>query len=104
MNLDEVLDDDLPADQVFVDDALEHGRVTLAVPGALRVDHRDRSSLADAEAVGLGPQDSALFRQAEFLQAAFQIVPRGKAAILVAALRHRLIGAQKNMPAGDCRC
>jgi hypothetical protein len=91
--------DDAPADQMFLDDPLEDRRIALAVPSALRIDDGDRPAFADAKAVRLGAQDSALLGQPELFETRFQKVPRGKAAILVAAFRLRLIAAEKDMPA-----
>src|SRR5690606_22651791 len=82
----------------FLDDPLEHRWIALVVPRAFRIDDRDRSALADAEAVRLRAQHPALVRQAEFLQPLLQEVPRLDAARLVAALGIRLIAAQEDVP------
>ena len=47
-----------PSDQVFVDDPLEDRRVALAIPGAVRVDDGDRSTLTYPQTVGFGPQNA----------------------------------------------
>jgi hypothetical protein len=52
--------DDAAADQVFLDDSLEHGRITLAVPHPFWINDGDRSALANAQTVGFRPQDAAL--------------------------------------------
>src|SRR4051812_22060638 len=88
---DERVLDDSAADEVFLDDPLEHRRVALPVPGAFGIDDRDRAAFADAQAIGLAAKDPALLRQAELLEARLQIVPGGESALLVAALRLRLI-------------
>ena len=101
MRLDQVGGDDAAGNQVFLDDALEHGRIACAVPGAFGIDDRNRAALADAQAVGLGAQDAALVRQAELLQPPLQKVPRRQAAFLLAALRGRLVAAEKDVPPRD---
>jgi hypothetical protein len=101
MGLDQVSRDDPAADQVLLNDALEHRRITFAVPGAFRIDDRNRTAFANAQAVGLGAQDPAPVRQAELLQPPFQKVPRGQPAFLLAALRRRLIAAEKDVPPGN---
>ena len=89
----------MAADEVVLDDALEGGRVAFAIPGALGIDDGDWTAFADAQAVGLRPQDAALLRKPQLLEPPLKKVPGRKAAILVAALRRRLIGAEKNVPA-----
>src|SRR5688572_22951033 len=101
MRGDEQIGDDAAADQVFLDDALEGRRIAFTVPGALRVDERDRPALADAQAIRLGAQNASLVRQTELRQAFLQKLPRGDTAFPVAALRRRLFGAKKNVSAGD---
>ena len=96
------------ADKVFLDDAFEHRRVAGAVPSAFRVDDGDRTALADAQAVRLGPEDATAFRQAELLQPAFEKIPRRETAFFLTAFRFRLIAAEKNVPPrdrhADARC
>ena len=72
--------DDAAADEVFLDDPLEHRRIALAVPGAFRIDDGDRAAFADAQAVRLGAQDAALLGQARALSAAASgsPTPRGR--------------------------
>src|SRR6266478_3738792 len=41
--------DDASADEVFLDNPLEDGRVAASVPGALGIDHGNRSAFADPE-------------------------------------------------------
>ena len=68
-----------------------------SVPDTFRVDNGNRSAFADAKAVCLRPQDPALFRQLQFLEAPLQVVPRRKAVLPVTAFRVGLIATQKNM-------
>src|SRR6202022_9140 len=96
---DRVVLDDATAHQVLLNDSLEHGRVARAIPGAFRVDHRNRTPLADAEAVRLCPKDAARVGQAQFLQPPLQVFPGGQRPLAIAAFRRGLIAAEKNVPA-----
>ena len=97
MHFDEVVVHDLSANQMLLNDAFKHRRIAGSIPRAFRIDDRDRTALADPQAIGFRAQDSAVFRQSQFLQPVFEISPCFEAARLVAALRRRLIGAQENM-------
>src|SRR5206468_12353879 len=90
MTRDERVDDDPPADQMVLDDPLEHRRIALRVPHAFWVDDDDRSAFADAQTVGFRAKNAALLRQPELLQPALEKLPRRKAALFLAALRIRL--------------
>src|SRR6185295_12680145 len=85
------------ADKMLLDDPLEHRGIALAIPGAFRIDDRDRPALADSEAVGLGAQHAPLLREAEFLETLLQVVPGGHAALFVTALRRRLVGTEEDV-------
>ena len=65
---DQRIVDDAAADEMFLDDPLEHRRIALPVPRAFGIDDGDRPAFADAQAVRLGAQDAALLGQAELLQ------------------------------------
>jgi len=56
------------ADQVLLNDLFQHRRVAAAVPRAFGIDDRDWPALADAQAVGLGPQHAAVVAQAQLLE------------------------------------
>jgi acetyl esterase/lipase len=88
------------ANQVFLDDLFQDGRVARGVPRAFGVDDRDRPAFANSQAVGLRAQDAALLRQPELLQSAFQELPRRKPAFLLTAFRRGLIATEKNVAAG----
>src|SRR5207244_1112323 len=75
-------------------------RIAPAVPGAFRIHDGNRPSFANPQAVGFGSENPALVGQAELFEPPLQIVPRRDPALLVAALRRRLIGAEKNMAPG----
>ena len=63
-------------DQVRLDDALQVFRRAIAVPGAFRVDDGDRATDTHSQAVRLGPQHAAVdVVQAQFLEAALQVIP-----------------------------
>ena len=85
---------------MLVDDPPEHRRIASAIPRAFRIHHRDRTSLADAKAVGFRSQDAPRLRQPQFLEALLEKIPRRDGALTLAALRIGLIGAEKNVPAG----
>ena len=101
MRGDQVFTDDAAGDQVFLNDPLQYGRVALAVPGTFRVYDRNRPTLADAEAVGFGAKDAALFREPQLLETALEEIPRGEAALLVTTFRFRLIAAEKDVASRD---
>src|SRR5262249_28564771 len=75
-------------------------RIALSVPHALWVDDRDRPVRADAQAVHLRAQDAALVVEAQLEEPPLQVVPRGEPALLLRALRLRLVAAEEDVPAG----
>src|SRR5438128_1955489 len=93
--------DDSAADEMFLNDALENRRIARPVPGTFGIDDGNRSALADPQAIRLGSEDAALLGEAELLQPPLEKIPRGKAAVLLATLRVRLIAAQKDVPPRD---
>src|SRR5947207_12748658 len=93
--------DDAPFDEMFLNDALEHRGIAFAVPGTFGVHNGNRAAFADAEAVRFRAQDAALLRQLQLLQPPLEELPRGKAALLVAALRLCLIAAEKDVAPRD---
>src|ERR1019366_7595623 len=95
---DRVLRDGAPADEVLLDDPLEDGWVARAIPDAFGIDDRDGAAGANPQAVRLVPLHAAARREAELFQARLQEVPRGVRAILLGALRLRLVAAEKDMP------
>src|SRR4249920_622967 len=101
MGLDEKFLDDSAANQVFLDDPLEHRRIAVPVPGALGIDDRDRAAFTNPQTVRLGSEDTSLLGQPQRLEPAFQEIPRREASILLATFRIRLIAAKKNVPARD---
>ena len=84
---------------MLLDDPLEHRRIAPAVPRPFRIDHGNRPAFADAQAVGFRAKDTAGFGQPEFLEPLLQELPRLERPLAIAALRVRLIGAQKDMAA-----
>src|SRR5262245_29300016 len=72
---DEMIGDGPAADEVFLNDPLEHRRIALAVPRAFRINDGDRAGLADAEAVRLRAEH-AVVGQTELDETPLQIVPR----------------------------
>ena len=101
MRLDQMLGDHAAGDQMLLNNPFEHGRIALAVPGAFRVHDRNRTTLADAEAVGFGAKDAALLGELQLFETPLQKRPCGEAALLLAALGFGLIAAEKNMAPRD---
>jgi len=93
--------DDAPFDEMFLNDALEDRRIARAVPHAFRIDDGNRTAFADTQTIGFRAQDAALLRQLQLLQPPLEELPRGKAALLVAALRLCLIAAEKDVAPRD---
>ena len=98
---DQALGDDASANQMFLNDSLENRWVAACVPRALGVDDGNRAAFADPKAVRLRAENAALFGEPELLQSALQELPRRETAILLAALRSRLIAAEENVPPRD---
>src|SRR5262249_23217143 len=97
----EGVDDRPAADEMLLNNPLEDRRIAFAVPGTIGIDNGNRSAFADAQAVGFRSHDAALLRQPQLLQAGFQKLPGGEAAILVAALGFGLVAAEKHVPLRD---
>lgn len=75
----------LAADQMFIDDSIEHFRSARVIPDALRIDDGHRAGDADSKAVGLRAKDEGAF-QSKLAKPAFQVLPRTGADGGVAAL------------------
>src|SRR5258708_1038383 len=101
MRGDEIFLDDSAAHEVLLDDSLEDRRIAAAIPCPFRVDDRDRSALANAQAVGFRSQDAALVGQPELPQPLLQKIPRRNTRRLVTALRRSLVGAQEDVTSPD---
>jgi hypothetical protein len=92
----------LVADQMFLDDPLNNFWGRRFVPDPFGVDQHDRALLADAQTIGLGAEDATgtiggRFVEAQFLEAAFEVVPGDEAGRFVATDRVRLVGADQDM-------
>ena len=57
--LDEVLDNETAANQVLLDEALQHGRVAPGAPRAFGIHDRDQAAFADAEVIDLRPRHAS---------------------------------------------
>src|SRR5262245_57964351 len=101
MRRDQMVLDDPAADEVFVDDAFENGRIALPIPRPFRIDDGNRPAFTDSQAVRLRPQDAAPIGQPELLEPPLEEVPGHQAAFLVATLRRRLVAAEKDVPRRD---
>lgn len=95
---DQMLPDDPAADQMLLDDPFEHLRIAPGVPCPLGIDHRDRSTGTDPQAVGLGTIDPPGAGQLQLVEPTFQELPRPQRLLLARTLRFRLIATQKDMP------
>ena len=96
-----VLLDDISTDDVFLKDAFDDIRGAGVVPNAIGVDDGDGAVDAGAEAVGFGAEEvwSGPGGEAEFGDAAFEVVPGIDAELFGAALGFGLIGAKKEVAA-----
>src|SRR4249920_612169 len=82
---------------MFVDDRFEIRRGTVAVPGAFRVDHGNRTADADAQAVCLRSEHTARhIDEPKFLEPSLEILP----GFLLAFVRRAFAAdAEKDVPA-----
>jgi hypothetical protein len=101
MRGDQIFTHDAAGDQMFLNNSLQHRWIALPVPGSFGVYDRNRSTFADAEAVGFRPKDAALFGEFQLFEPSLQEPPCGEATVLVTALRFGLIAAEKNMAPRD---
>ncbi len=97
MPLDQELFDDLAVDQMLLDNPLEDWWVTLTVPGAFGIDHRDGAPQTNAKAIRLGPKDATGLGEFQLIQAFLQVVPRRQRSCFVTAFWLRLIAAQEDV-------
>src|SRR6478736_9367062 len=80
MGRENILGHGAASNQVLLDNALEDRWRYGVVPRAIRIDHRDGSVLADAQAVGFRPVNAVFaLSQTGFDQALFKIVPGSQA-------------------------
>ena len=91
--------DDFPADQVLLNDALQHLRRARMIPGAFRVNHRDGPADTDAEAVRLGAENFRVVGvgQPELLEPPLEVFPGFQPGFLRAAFRLGLIRAEEDV-------
>ncbi len=95
---EDILWNDLPPQQVILNDLLQHCGRAGVIPRSLWIDHRNRPVLADPQAVRLASQDQGPgSRQAHFLEPAFQEFPRCQSFRPPAAESLRRIRAEKNV-------
>ena len=97
----QVFSNDAAGDQMFLNDALDDRRRHRVIPRAIRIHHGNRPRFADAQAVGFGAKDAALFGELQLLETPLQKIPCGKATVLVAAFGFGLIAAEKDVASGD---
>src|SRR6185369_2413261 len=68
------------------------------VPRPFRIDDGDRPLLAEPKAIGLRPRDPAPFGELQFGEPLLEVFPGGEPDLFLAALRLRLIAAEKDVP------
>lgn len=86
---------DASRNEVFLDNPLQHVGRARVIPDALGINHCDRATCTHAKAVRFGPVNG--IGQAQFLKAAFEVVPGAQAKIELATLRVGLIRAKQDM-------
>ncbi len=88
----------LSADQVFLNDALDHFRGDRMVPDAVGIDHRDRALFANLQAIGFRSIDAVVaLVQPDLDQPLLQILPGRIGHLMWSALRFGLIRAKKDV-------
>ena len=70
--------DNFPADEMLLDDLLQHFRRAAVIPHALGIDNGNGAAYADAQAVGACAEDEGVWAdEAQFLEARLEEFPRG---------------------------
>jgi hypothetical protein len=89
----------LPANQMLVDDFIDIVRIDIGVPGALRINHHDRAFFASVETTGLVDADFSRTAQIHFLDTLLGVLLRNLRAFVKAARASgiSLIGAKENV-------
>jgi hypothetical protein len=88
----------LSADQVLLNDTLDHLRRDRVVPDTVGIHHRDRALFANLQAIGLSSIDAVLaLHQPDLDQALLQIFPGRIGHFMWSALRFGLIRAKKDV-------
>jgi hypothetical protein len=101
VSFDQIIFDDPAADKMFLNNPLENGRITRAVPRTLWIYDGNRAAFANPQAVGFRPENPASIDKAQLFQPSFQVVPGHQASGLVATFRRCLIRAEENVAAGN---
>jgi len=86
---------------VFLNDPFEDRRITLSIPGPVRVHDSDGATLTHAQTVGLRSKNAAPLGQTELAQAPLEVTPRLETTGLIATLGSGLITTEKNVPLSD---
>lgn len=87
-----------PADQMLLNDFLQHLGTAGVVPNTFRVDHCDRAVSADLQAISLGSVNTTITYQTQLQQPALEESPGFEAEIVFATFRFALIAAQEDVP------
>ena len=88
------------ADQVFLNNPLEHVFGAAVVPDTVGPNDGDRACSADAQAICFGPCDAAIAVEPQFFQALLEVFPCRSADCRCAAFALLRFGTEENM-AGD---
>ena len=87
-----------PADEMFLNNPLQHRRITLGIPRPFGVHHRNRAVQTDAQTVRLGAKHAALLGQIQLRQPRLQKVPRFERFLFVTTFGLRLVGTKEYVP------
>tara|TARA_Y100001954_G_scaffold214191_1_gene243449 strand:- start:94 stop:411 length:318 start_codon:yes stop_codon:yes gene_type:complete len=96
---DTIVFDDFASDEMLLNDAFKHWRGASGVPDPFGIDHCNWTIHTNAQAVGFGSEDAALFGESKFFESGFKVVPCFKAQLFITALGFGLIAAKQDVPA-----
>jgi hypothetical protein len=87
-----------PADQVLLDDSLEHFLGAAVIPDLVGPDDRDGPCRTNLQAIGLGPLHAARSSEAELLEPSLEVFPRTLTDLAPAALALFGHAAKEDVP------
>lgn len=86
--------------EVLLDDLFKVFGIATSVPCSFRVNDGDGALFAEAEAIGFCSEDASFFREFEFLESFFEVVPGFKRDSFAAALGFSLVAAKEDVSLG----
>jgi hypothetical protein len=90
---------DLPGNEMFLNNALQHHGRTGVIPSPFGINHGDGPAHTDAQAISFGSINQRLRPdQTKLVKSLLQKFPRDHPLLFRAALCFGLVGTQKNMP------